>query len=94
MCDEKHYDELREEHDELDDRVSELEKGLVKTEVKIENIDLRLNQIASGVSVLVKCVYGLLAVSFIVLLCTVVYGAIGEKGLHSVIQESKAVEAK
>lgn len=94
MCDEKHYDELREEHDELDERVSELEKGMVKAEVKIENIDLRLNQIASGVSVLLKCVYGLLAISFIVLLCTVVYGAIGEKGLHSVVQESGTMAVK
>ena len=46
MCDEKHYDELREEHDELDDRVSELEKGLVKKEVKIENNDLQQNEMA------------------------------------------------
>ena len=77
MCDAKHYDELRAEHHELEDRVNELERTFERT-------DERLDNLLSSVRMLSKCVYGVLGISFLVLLCTVVYGAVGEKGLHVV----------
>lgn len=77
MCDAKHFDELRAEHHELEDRVNELERTFERT-------DERLDNLLSSVTMLSKCVYGVLGISFLVLLCTVVYGAVGEKGLHVV----------
>lgn len=82
MCDARRYDQLLEEHNDLEDRVIKLERSFERTDERIVNL-------ISSVSMLSKCVYGVLAISFLVMLFTVVYGAVGERGFKLV---SEAVE--